>query len=124
VHCDKIKTQLKKLKKLKELAMKMFTNVDVDALANFYFEGKVSSRTLTLANGEKKTLGVMLPGEYRFDTAQNELMEIQAGKVHVLLPGQAEWLTVESGGEFEVSAKMAFDIKVLEPTDYCCSYFE
>jgi uncharacterized protein YaiE (UPF0345 family) len=115
---------LKKLKKLKELAMKTFTNVDVDALANFYFEGKVSSRSLTYASGEKKTLGVMLPGEYRFDTAQKELMEIQAGKVQVLLPGQTEWLTVEAGGEFEVSAKSAFDIKVLEPTDYCCSYFK
>jgi uncharacterized protein YaiE (UPF0345 family) len=104
--------------------MKLFKNVDVGALANFYFEGKVSSRTLTLASGEKKTLGVMLPGEYRFDTAQRELMEIQAGKVQVLLPGRTEWLAVEAGGEFRVAAKTAFDIRVLEPTDYCCSYFE
>jgi uncharacterized protein YaiE (UPF0345 family) len=104
--------------------MKTFSGVDVDALANFYFEGQVTSRSLTFANGEKKTLGIMLPGEYRFDTAQNELMEIQAGKVLVLLPGETEWLRVESGGEFEVPAKTAFDIKVLEPTDYCCSYFD
>lgn len=104
--------------------MKTFSNVDVDALANFYFNGQVTSRTLTLANGEKKTLGIMMPGEYRFDTAQKELMEIQTGKVQVLLPGQTEWLGVESGGEFEVPAKAAFDIKVLEPTDYCCSYID
>lgn len=102
--------------------MKTFTNVDVDAHANFYFEGQVTSRTLTLANGEKKTLGIMLPGNYRFDTAQKELMEIQAGKIEVLLPEQTEWLALESGGEFEVPANAAFDIKVLEPTDYCCSY--
>jgi uncharacterized protein YaiE (UPF0345 family) len=104
--------------------MKIFTNVDVDALANFYFGGQVSSRTLTLASGEKKTLGVMQQGEYRFDTAKRELMEIQAGKIEVLLPEQTEWLTVESGGDFKVPANAAFDIKVLEPTDYCCSYFD
>lgn len=104
--------------------MKIFSNVDVDALANFYFNGQVTSRSLILANGEKKTLGIMLPGEYRFDTAQKELMEIQAGKVQVLLPGQTEWLSVETGGKFDVPAKSAFDIKVLEPTDYCCSYFD
>jgi hypothetical protein len=104
--------------------MKIFKNVDVNALANFYFDGQVSSRTLTLASGENKTLGVMLPGEYRFDTAKRELMEIQAGKVEVLLPGQTEWQAVESGGNFKVPAKAAFDIKVLEPTDYCCSYFD
>jgi uncharacterized protein YaiE (UPF0345 family) len=108
----------------KEWPMKIFKNVDVNALANFYFDGQVSSRTLTLASGENKTLGVMLPGEYRFDTAKRELMEIQAGKVEVLLPGQTEWQAVESGGNFKVPAKAAFDIKVLEPTDYCCSYFD
>lgn len=104
--------------------MKKFTNVDVAALANFYFDGQVTSRALTLASGETKTLGVMLPGEYRFDAARKELMEIQAGKVEVLLSGQSDWLTVGSGGSFEVPASTAFDVRVLEPTDYCCSYFD
>lgn len=102
--------------------MKRFDNVSVDTLANIYFDGKVTSRTLYFPGGERKTLGVMLPGEYRFDTSEKELMEIQAGQVEVLLPGQTKWLQVSAGSDFEVPANAEFDIRVLEATDYCCSY--
>lgn len=102
--------------------MSSFDKVSIHRLANIYFDGKVTSRTILFADGEKKTLGIMMPGEYRFDTAQKELMEIQAGSVSVLLPGQDDWQSFTGGESFEVPANSAFDIKVDEVTDYCCSY--
>lgn len=104
--------------------MSSFSNVSIERAANIYFDGKVTSRTVIFADGEKKTLGIMMPGEYRFDTALKELMEIQAGSVTVLLPGETEWQTFNGGQSFEVPADSAFDIKVNEVTDYCCSYLK
>lgn len=104
--------------------MSSFDNVTIERLANVYFDGKVTSRTVIFPSGEKKTLGIMMPGDYRFDTAKKELMEIQAGSVSVLLPGSDEWHTVSGGESFEVPANSAFDIKVGEVTDYCCSYLD
>ena len=44
--------------------MSEFKNVTVVKKANIYFEGKVTSRTVVFGDGSRKTLGVMLPGEY------------------------------------------------------------
>jgi len=104
--------------------MSEFTNVTVVRKANSYFDGKVTSRTVFFASGEKKTLGIMMPGTYRFDTAKKELMEIQAGNVDVLLPGSTKWTSYGEGESFEVPANAEFDIKANEVTDYCCSYLD
>ena len=102
--------------------MSQFDNVSVLKAANFYFDGKVSSRTVMFPDGSKKTLGVMLPGEYEFGTAQKELMEITSGKMEVLLPGADSWETFTGGTSFEVPGDSSFSLKVSEPVDYCCSY--
>jgi uncharacterized protein YaiE (UPF0345 family) len=102
--------------------MDRFENVTILKKANTYFEGKVTSRTVLFSNGERKTLGVMLPGEYEFGTADKEIMEILAGKLEVLLPGNAGWLTFNGSGAFEIPANSKFQLKVMELTDYCCSY--
>jgi purine/pyrimidine-nucleoside phosphorylase len=104
--------------------MSNFENVTVDRKANIYFAGRVTSRTITLPSGETKTLGIMMPGEYHFGTEKKELMEIQAGNVEVLLPGETEWQTFGPDSSFEVPAKSSFDIKVASITDYCCSYLD
>lgn len=101
-----------------------FANVTVTKAANIYFDGKVSSRKLTFADGSVKTLGLMAQGEYEFGTAQNELMEILAGECEVLLPNSTEWQSVTAGGAFEVPANSSFQIKALTIVDYCCSYFD
>ena len=49
--------------------MSEFNNVTVVREANVYFDGGVTSRTVLFADGSKKTLGIMLPGEYEFGTA-------------------------------------------------------
>lgn len=102
--------------------MSKFENVSVVKAANVYFDGKVTSRTVEFANGDVKTLGIMMPGEFRFDTAKKEIMEILSGQVEILLPGEDLWRKISGGDSFEVPANSAFDIKVLSVTDYCCSY--
>ncbi|MEA5112733.1 MAG: pyrimidine/purine nucleoside phosphorylase [Geobacteraceae bacterium] len=102
--------------------MSEFKNVTVIREANVYFDGKVTSRSVLFADGSKKTLGIMLPGEYTFDTGKPELMEILAGELDVQLPGTSEWKTVRGGESFEVAANSAFSMKVKTVTDYCCSY--
>ena len=104
--------------------MSKFENVDIIKKANVYFGGKVTSRTVVFANGEKKTLGIMMPGEYEFGTAEKEVMEILAGELDVLLPGTVKWITIEGGQTFEVSENSKFKLVVKELTDYCCSYIK
>lgn len=104
--------------------MNDFDHVKVLRKANIYFDGQVTSRTILFPDGTKKTLGIMLPGEYSFDTALKELMEISAGKLEILLPGQTSWQKVEAGDAFEVPAESNFKLKIFETTDYCCSYLK
>jgi uncharacterized protein YaiE (UPF0345 family) len=102
--------------------MSTFENVAVVKAASIYFEGSVTSRSLTLADGSRKSLGVMLPGEYEFGTAEKEIMEIYSGELDVLLPEATEWRSVKGGESFEVPASSKFKVKVQSITDYCCSY--
>ena len=102
--------------------MSEFNNVTVVKKANIYFDGKVTSRTVIFADGSKKTLGVMLPGDYEFNTADPEIMEILAGDLEVLLPGAAGWKKVKGGESFDVPANAKFGLKIKELTDYCCSF--
>ncbi len=102
--------------------MDSFENVTVVKKANVYFGGTVTSRTVVFANGEKKTLGIMMPGEYEFGTGDKEIMEIMAGSLQVQLPQSAEWKAIRAGQTFEVPGKSKFRLKVAELTDYCCSY--
>ncbi len=102
--------------------MPEFKNVTVIKKANIYFDGKVTSRTVIFSDGSKKTLGIMLPGEYAFGTASKEIMEILAGELEILLPGENEWKTIKAGDSFEVPAQSKFSLNVKSITDYCCSY--
>jgi purine/pyrimidine-nucleoside phosphorylase len=99
-----------------------FTNVTIVKKANIYFDGKVTSRTVIFPDASQKTLGLMLPGDYEFNTSQMEIMEILAGNLDVFLPGAAGCRTVKEGETFEVPAKSKFRLKVKSLVDYCCSY--
>ena len=102
--------------------MEQFNKVSVVKKANIYFEGKVTSRTVIFEDGEKKTLGIMMPGEYEFGTEKKELMEILAGNLKVKLPGSENWVEIKEGQSFEVASNSKFQLVVKELTDYCCSY--
>ncbi len=102
--------------------MKSFENVSVELEGNSYFDGAVTSRTVNFADGSKKTLGFMLPGEYEFGTVAAELMEITSGTLDVKLPGSDVWISVKDEESFDVPADSKFQVKVSSITDYCCSY--
>ena len=103
---------------------KQFEAVTVLAKANIYFDGKVTSRTVLFADGTKKTLGVMLPGDYEFGADVKEIMEIQSGRLDVLLAGASEWLTIDGTAEFTVEKGTKFKLRVHTVTDYICSYVQ
>jgi hypothetical protein len=102
--------------------MEEFNNVTVIKKANVYFDGNITSRSIIFADGSKKTLGIMLPGSYEFNTSEKEIVEILAGDLEVLLPGAAEWRAVRDGEKFEAAANSSFKLRVSRLTDYCCSF--
>ena len=104
--------------------MSEFKNVNITREANVYFDGKVTSRTVTFEDGTTKTLGIMMPGDYTFGTAKAELMEIMAGELTYRLDGTEEWLAIKGGESFDVPANSSFDLKVTQLADYCCSYID
>lgn len=104
--------------------MSEFNNVSVIKKANVYFGGNVSSRSIRFDDGSLKTLGFMLPGEYTFNTADKELMEIIDGNLDVLLPETDQWQKITGGESFNVPANSAFTVKIITPTDYCCSFIK
>ncbi len=103
--------------------MSQFDNVSIVKEANVYFEGQVTSRSVIFQDGSRKTLGIMLPGEYEFSTEDKELMEITSGELEVLLPDQ-DWKHVSGGESFEVPAHSKFQLRVTKTTDYCCSFIK
>ncbi len=104
--------------------MQEFQNVTIVKKANVYFDGKVTSRTVLFPDGEKKTLGIMLPGEYEFSTGVAEIMEVLAGSMDVKLPGSADFKTFNAGDSFQVSANSSFKLILRVVADYCCSYLK
>ena len=103
--------------------MTKLQHVTLDKKANIYFDGKATSRTAILPDGSKKTLGIMLPGEYEFSTGVKEEMEIVAGKLLYRLEGY-DWEEIDGEGVFYVPANSKFQLNVVAVTDYCCSYIE
>ncbi len=104
------------------MAEDRFENVTVVKKANVYFDGKVTSRNVLFADGTRKTLGFMLPGDYEFSTGAREVMELLNGEMQVLLPGAAQWQTFRAGETFTVPANSSFKLKLAGVVDYCCSY--
>ncbi|WP_163933438.1 pyrimidine/purine nucleoside phosphorylase [Paraferrimonas sp. SM1919] len=100
----------------------MFTKVSVSKISQLYFEGKVSSRQIDLGDGQKRTLGVMQQGQYRFSTNEAEVMTILSGEVEVKLAGENQFTPYKYDQEFHVPSNSYFDIKVLQVTDYICRY--
>jgi uncharacterized protein YaiE (UPF0345 family) len=102
-----------------------FDQVSVATKANVYFDGKVVSHSVWLNSGEKKTLGLIYPGKFHFNTDAAERMDILSGECRVLLKGSDAWKTYSQGESFEISAQSGFDIEVNEGiAEYICSFLK
>ena len=100
-----------------------FKGVTVVAKANVYFEGKVVSHTLLLADGSRKSVGLIYPGKFHFGTDKAERMEITAGDCEVKLDGKAGVKRYAAGQLFEVPPKSGFDIEVKAGLcEYVCTF--
>ena len=103
--------------------MSQFNSVSVVSRANVYFDGKCVSHSITLEDGSKKSLGVILPATLTFNAGAPEIMESVAGSCRVKLAGEHEWKSYSAGESFKVPANSSFDIEVLdEPYHYVCHY--
>jgi hypothetical protein len=100
-----------------------FDNVSVVAKANVYFDGKVVSHTVLLPGGTKKTVGLIYPGAFTFNTGAPERMEIIAGACRVRQAGEAAWKAVSAGAAFDVPGHSSFEIAVdAGIAEYICSF--
>ena len=98
-----------------------FEGATVRKAANVYYDGRVTSRELHTAGGERVTLGIILPGEYTFETEEHEDVELLAGSASVELPDGSE-VDVGAGESFSVPADSEFVISTEEVVDYVCRY--
>jgi uncharacterized protein YaiE (UPF0345 family) len=96
--------------------------VSVVKKSNIYFDGKCVSHTVLLADGSKKTVGVIFPSSLTFNTGAPETMEIVGGVCKVRLAGAGGWQTYTAGQQFEVAGNTSFDIETLETLDYVCHF--
>lgn len=97
-------------------------NATVTTRANVYFDGKCVSHTLLLADGTRKSVGVIFPSSLTFNTGAPETMEITGGKCRVRQDGADSWQLYEAGQSFDVPANSKFDIETLELVDYVCHF--
>jgi uncharacterized protein YaiE (UPF0345 family) len=105
------------------MATTQLDRVSVSTKANVYFDGKCVSHGLTLADGTKKSVGVIMPATLTFKTGAPEVMETSAGACEVLLPGDSEWRRFAAGESFSVPADTSFQIRVAdEPYHYICHF--
>ncbi len=96
--------------------------VSVLTQANVYFDGKCVSHTVLLADGTRKSVGVILPATLTFNTGAPERMEIVAGRCRVRQAGSEAWLEYGAGQAFNVPGDSHFDIEAIEPTHYVCHF--
>jgi uncharacterized protein YaiE (UPF0345 family) len=100
-----------------------YENVTAIAKGNVYFDGKIVSHAIIFPSGEKKTMGVIQPGEYHLGTEAAELMEIAGGSCSVILDGTTESKQVSEGSSFSVVKNSGFTITVAEEAcHYVCTY--
>ncbi len=102
--------------------MLQLEQVSVAKEANIYFDGKCVSHTVYLADGSRKSVGVILPSELVFNTSAPERMEIVKGKCRVKQAGESVWCEYNAGEQFSVVANSSFIIAVEEPMHYVCHF--
>ena len=100
-----------------------FDGAAVTTKANVYFDGKCVSHGIVLADGTKKSVGVILPASLTFNTGAPEIMEGVAGSCRVRLKGESSFKTFAAGSSFDVPGNSSFEIAVDSGVaQYVCSF--
>ena len=97
-------------------------HASVTTLANVYFDGKCVSHNITLADGTRKSVGVVLPSSLTFNTGSPEIMECVGGSCQYKLKDSSEWLSSKAGEKFGVPGQSSFEIRVTEAYHYICHF--
>jgi uncharacterized protein YaiE (UPF0345 family) len=97
-------------------------NITVQTQANVYFDGKCISHGITLADGTKKSVGVILPASLTFNTGAAEIMECVGGACEYKLAGSDDWVKSSVGESFSVPGNSKFDIRVEQAYHYICHF--
>lgn len=100
----------------------LLNNLNVTTRANVYFDGKCVSHSLTTAEGEKLSVGVVLPSVLTFSTGAAETMECVAGSCEYRVAGTPNWQRSTPGHIFSVPANTSFEIGVEDTYHYICRY--
>ena len=87
---------------------------------NEYMEGKVKSLEAEL-KGDRFTAGVMLPGQYSFNTDHEEHITVTLGELKICLP-RGDWEKFSRGETVIVPRGVTFDLRIDEPVSYVCLY--
>lgn len=87
---------------------------------NEYLEGKIKSLGFEV-DATQYTTGVMLPGEYSFDTEKEEHITLTVGELQLRHPGEG-WKLVKSGETIVVPSNSTFNLVVAKPASYICMY--
>ena len=103
--------------------MSYFKGVSIAKAANILYDGNITSRAITFEDGSKKTLGIMLAGEYELNTVNKEVIDIQRGKIDLLLPA-SDCQEFEGPASFTIPANTKFRLRVHSLVDYCCSFIK
>lgn len=98
-----------------------FQGASVNKTANVYFDGKCVSHSITTAEGETKSVGVILPSTLTFNVGVPEIMELLSGKGRVQVNG-GDWQSIDGAMTFSVPENGSFTIEVTEPIHYVCHF--
>jgi len=109
-------------RRLRPMTTQTLDGVSVNPQANVYFDGKCVSHSLTLADGTKKSVGVILPATLTFNTGAAEIMECVAGACEYKLVGTEAWAKSSAGQKFSIPANSSFDIRVADAYHYICHF--
>jgi uncharacterized protein YaiE (UPF0345 family) len=104
------------------MSTEQYNGVSVTTKANVYFDGKCVSHSITLADGTRKSVGVVLPSTLTFNTGAPEIMECVAGSCEYKLKGSDAWVKSSAGEKFNVPGNSSFEIRVTEPYHYICHF--
>ncbi len=97
-------------------------NATIHTQAKVYFDGRCVSHSIELADGSRKSVGVVLPSTLSFSTGAPEIMECVAGGCDYRLAGDSAWQSCGPGERFSAPASSSFEVRVTDSYHDICHF--